>query len=657
MSQEAAQSEEEISTETLANMEYQNEFTESGTAPLENGEYREQAAPGSATETKVMLTDYVAAGELNGQPSIAVVLVTDPGGSGTFYTLHVVQEVDGQPTDVAATLLGDRVQINGITIENNQIIVDMITFAPDDPMCCPTQEVIQTYELQDGELVLTSTEVVGTVEGEEAADTFALDPSQISLDTGDLPYSWQPVVIEGTLYDASMPPGPVGLPTHIEILFGVTDPADRQPGSPIMYIIPANPYRNLWDDAGNDAVTRTMQEIQQLNFMLVTQATSGYPALPFEEIGGVNDLAVQVGKAVSQAELNTTSATQDGYRFVGRWAQSPDPITNQNLRYTYQGFTNDGVYLVTLWWPELTSVLPNDVSEVSAEQMDAFNADPTGATAVAAEELNTLSADQWEPDLTALDALIASLKIEGMPASGLVDRTWEWTEGPIQPDSSEIVTIDDPFQYQVIYGSDGAITYKADCNSGSMSYELNNAGMTGDMLASPGIMTLAECGPESFSNAFIASLEAAQTYQVWAGGNEMQLVLPAGGGVLTFRAADASDMPSAEETAVSGMVTNVESNPIPEGAVATIQIQDTSLAGAPATVIGEQIIENPGQFPIAYQVAYDPSVIEDNHTYTMSTRITGGDGNLLFINDTAIPVITNGNPTENVEIPVIQVSG
>ena len=143
------------------------------------------------------------------------------------------------------------------------------------------------------------------------------------------------------------------------------------------------------------------------------------------------------------------------------------------------------------------------------------------------------------------------------------------------------------------------------------------AGMTGGMLASPGPTTLAECGPESLYQSFISSLEAAQSYRVWAGGNEMELVLPAGGGVLLFRDAD-----------------------------------------APATVIGEQVIETNGaQVPIPYSVSYDPSVIDERHTYTMSARITDGDGNLLWINDTAIPVITQGNPTEGVVIPVVQVSG
>jgi hypothetical protein len=141
-----------ITMEQLTNMEYQSEFTKSGTAPLENGEYSEQAAPGSATQTSVMLADYVAFGELNGEPAAAVVLVTDPGGSGTFYTLHVVVNQDGELVDIANTDLGDRVQINSLDIEDGQIVVDMVTHGPDDAMCCPTQEVTKRYELQ-GELV------------------------------------------------------------------------------------------------------------------------------------------------------------------------------------------------------------------------------------------------------------------------------------------------------------------------------------------------------------------------------------------------------------------------------------------------------------------------------------------------------------------------
>ncbi|MCO6450613.1 MAG: META domain-containing protein [Caldilineales bacterium] len=156
-----------LAMESLANATYQSELTATGAATLTGGAYREPAAEGSASEIMVTLTDHIGLGELNGTPSAAVVLASSGGGSGTFYNLAVVQEVDGQPQNVASVQLGDRVQVNSVAIENNQILIDMVTQGPEDPMCCPTQHVVQTYELQDGGLVLVSTENLGTVTTEE----------------------------------------------------------------------------------------------------------------------------------------------------------------------------------------------------------------------------------------------------------------------------------------------------------------------------------------------------------------------------------------------------------------------------------------------------------------------------------------------------------
>jgi hypothetical protein len=294
-----------------------------------------------------------------------------------------------------------------------------VVMSPEAPVTTPTEVAVETPTTAPTEVSTVTPEPASTADkavGAAPGGEFILAPGQISLDTQDLPVAWRAIVAAGTPYDQSRPPGPIGLPTHIEILFGQnTDPAEVRPGDPIMYIIPVNSYRKLWDDAGNPSVTRTIDQIQQLNFVLpVPGPTSGYPALPFEQIGsGFNDLAVQVSRAVPQNELNTTSATQDGYRFAGRWAQDANPVTNLGLRYVYQGFTNDGVYLVSFWWPVTTPVLPDDVGGVPTEQMDRFDADPVAAIDAVAQELNSLSADQWQPDLKTLDALVASLEIEG----------------------------------------------------------------------------------------------------------------------------------------------------------------------------------------------------------------------------------------------------
>jgi hypothetical protein len=142
-------------TAVLKNLEYQSQFTQSGVAPLKAGEYREATAPGSASETVVLLTDYIAVGDLNGDgtPDAAAVLATSTGGSGVFIDLAAVIRDDATAVNVAVAPLGDRVQINSLTIRDGQIVLDMVTHGPDDPMCCPTQNIVETYELQGDELV------------------------------------------------------------------------------------------------------------------------------------------------------------------------------------------------------------------------------------------------------------------------------------------------------------------------------------------------------------------------------------------------------------------------------------------------------------------------------------------------------------------------
>lgn len=144
-----------LDEEALKNMAYSSEWGESGTVELADGEYRAPAAPGSASEIVVQVVEPIAFGELNGQPAAAVVLASSGGGSGTFMELAIVMEQDGQPVDVASTSLGDRAQINSVTVENNQIAIDMVTHGSDDPMCCPTQPALKTYGLEGDQLVET----------------------------------------------------------------------------------------------------------------------------------------------------------------------------------------------------------------------------------------------------------------------------------------------------------------------------------------------------------------------------------------------------------------------------------------------------------------------------------------------------------------------
>jgi putative lipoprotein len=115
---------------------------------------------------------------------------------------------------------------------------------------------------------------------------------------------------------------------------------------------------------------------------------------------------------------------------------------------------------------------------------------------------------------------------------------------------------------------------------------------------------------------------------------------------------------SSNDTAVTGTVTYLQRIALPPEAVMTVRIEDVSRADAPAEVIGEQVVQTKGrQVPFSFKVPYDASKIEENHTYSLRVRIEDGTGNLLFINDTSVPVITLGNPSQDVEVIVVPTSG
>jgi heat shock protein HslJ len=559
----------------LANAEYQSEYVPSGTVKLDNGEYREPAAPGSATEIVVQLTGYIAYGELNGQPVAAVVLVTNPGGSGNFYDLAVMVDVNGSPVNIASISLGDRVQINGIAIENNAVVVDMVTHGPDDPMCCPTQHVVNTYALHGDQLVLQSSVQADTLaqDDEMLAASIGIQPSQIGLSTEGLPYSWQANLVAGTPYDESQPPGPSGLPDHIQINFGVTDAAQVQPQDPIVYIVPVDAYQDLWDAAGNSAVTDMINAIYwQMTVNPYPAPTSGMPALPYEQVVGTNDLAVQVGTIAPTG----VSASKNGYRFVGRFAQSPNPVTNSDLRYIYQGFSNDGKYLVLFFYPVSTSQLPNTASEVPQAEMDQVAANPTAYLAAKTTELNALPSAAWEPDLGTLDALIRSLTIVNMPPNGIEGLLWQLTG---TYDGYTELPLDNTQNYTVAFYPKGRLDFKADCNSGQGIYAASG-GMVGSLATELGPITLAECGPGSYSDVMIATLQAAQNYKVRPGGQLLELVRPAGGGSLLFRAIGPIDAtpPQPEQPPIP------LPTPEPQGAYARVTAPDgVNLRSGPGT--------------------------------------------------------------------------
>ncbi|MEB3311383.1 MAG: hypothetical protein VKJ02_14240 [Snowella sp.] len=140
-----AQKASSISVQALKNATYQ--IPEQGTVTLSDGQYQ------SGNLTVNLLEKPIAIADLNqdGTEDAAVILAVQTGGSGTFMYLAAViaSPLDQTFNNVDTYLLGDRVQIQNLSIKKGAVRVKMLKAKPTDPLCCPTDVVVEAYQLNN----------------------------------------------------------------------------------------------------------------------------------------------------------------------------------------------------------------------------------------------------------------------------------------------------------------------------------------------------------------------------------------------------------------------------------------------------------------------------------------------------------------------------
>ena len=142
-------------------------------------------------------------------------------------------------------------------------------------------------------------------------------------------------------------------------------------------------------------------EIEELRSLLETRSSvieNEMPALP-----QIN--AAQVFHA--QVEYLDFQNGQ-GVRFISQYSQEISPIYNQSLFYTFQGLTEDGAYYVAAFFPLSAEGLPD---EPFVEDYDAFSASYQDYLKETISQLDSFSADQFQPNLKTVDDLIQSLTV------------------------------------------------------------------------------------------------------------------------------------------------------------------------------------------------------------------------------------------------------
>jgi putative lipoprotein len=99
------------------------------------------------------------------------------------------------------------------------------------------------------------------------------------------------------------------------------------------------------------------------------------------------------------------------------------------------------------------------------------------------------------------------------------------------------------------------------------------------------------------------------------------------------------------QSTLTGTATYRERMTLPAQSVFEATLEDVSRVDAPAQVIGRARIENPGNPPIKFAIAYDPGRIDSKHRYVVRARIRVVD-NLLFTTEAGYPVLTAGHPSQ-----------
>ena len=105
---------------------------------------------------------------------------------------------------------------------------------------------------------------------------------------------------------------------------------------------------------------------------------------------------------------------------------------------------------------------------------------------------------------------------------------------------------------------------------------------------------------------------------------------------------------------VSGEVRFGREVALPEGAVVTVKLLDTTLADAPSVELGLDVIENADRLPVRFRIEYDRDRVMSGNEYSLSADVRLGD-DLLYTNDTVHFVLTRGAPADS-DVVVVSIN-
>jgi hypothetical protein len=163
---------------------------------------------------------------------------------------------------------------------------------------------------------------------------------------------------------------------------------------PQVFIFPTREYAEINPMAG--------ERIEALRILLDGGALPAGVALPvLPTFNSAQDLRGQVHPLTFQGGR--------GLRFIARYSQGTAPVVNPAVFYTFQGLTEDGSRYVAAFFPLYISRLPD---QDQVEDWETFNVNYAAYLAETTAVLDQLTPTEFTPDLTSLDAILTSLRVD-----------------------------------------------------------------------------------------------------------------------------------------------------------------------------------------------------------------------------------------------------
>jgi hypothetical protein len=247
-------------------------------------------------------------------------------------------------------------------------------------------------------------------------------------------------------------PGPglgSGHPDHIRFLFVRPDEAEEFfiPRDPAIRVYPVDNFAALFPQVGD--------EIERLRHLLAERPPTIEGAIPF-----LPPLPASEVFHAQVAYLDFQNGA--GVRYLTAYAQAADPLTNEDIFYTFQGVTDDGQLYVSAVFPVSIETLPGTRADVRDFTMwetgEAYEAYLDEIVA----ELEATAAADFEPDLDALDGIVRSLLVTtaDFPAPTRMLRvTHGGVEFSYDERLGEISVETIPAQMDGLFGQDGPTVY------------------------------------------------------------------------------------------------------------------------------------------------------------------------------------------------------